>query len=78
MACLPDLADSGERRGQVARWLHDLYPDNRASDAGAGEWIGPLRPDLVAEHLVVSELSAQQDLVSRLFTGLPRTGRPER
>ena len=70
MACLPDLADSGERRGQVARWLHDLYPDNRASEVGPGEWIGPLRPDLIAEHLVVSEFSAQQGLVSGLFAGL--------
>ena len=70
LARLPDLSDSGERRGQVARWLHDLYPENRADDAGAGEWIGSLRPDLVAEHLVVSELSAQQDLVSGLFAGI--------
>ena len=70
MACLPDLADSGERRGQVARWLHDLYPENRPREAGPGEWIGPLRPDLVAEHLVVSELSAHQDLIPGLFAGL--------
>ena len=78
MACLPDLADSGERRGQVARWLHDLYPDNRPDEAGPGEWIGSLRPDLVAEHLVVSELRTQQDLIAGLFAGWRRTGRPGR
>ena len=70
LACLPDLADSGERRGQVARWLHDLYPENRPGEAGPGEWIGPLRPDLVAEHLVVSELFEHQDLVPGLFADL--------
>src|ERR1019366_2974089 len=70
MACIPDLADSGERRGKVARWLHDLYPESRPREAGPGEWIGPLRPDLVAEHLVVSELSAHPDLVPGLFAGL--------
>jgi tetratricopeptide (TPR) repeat protein len=70
LACVPDLADSRERRGQVARWLHDLYPENRIGYAGSGEWIGPLRPDLVAERLVVSELSAQRGLIAELFAGL--------
>jgi tetratricopeptide (TPR) repeat protein len=70
LACLPDLADSGERRGQVARWLHDLYPENRVSYSGPGEWIGSLRPDLVAERLIVSELSAQRELMAELFAGL--------
>src|ERR1019366_7465084 len=65
-----DLIDSGERRGKVARWLHDLYPENRSRDTGPGEWIGPLRPDLVADHLVVSDLPGHQDLIPRLFAGL--------
>jgi hypothetical protein len=74
MACIPDLADSGERRGKVARWLHDLYPESRPREAGPGEWIGPLRPDLVAEHLVVGELSAHHDLIPGLFAGLGEDG----
>jgi tetratricopeptide (TPR) repeat protein len=62
---IPDLADSAERRGKVARWLRDLYPQ-----AGGEEWIGPLRPDPVAEHLVVTELNDRPDLIPKLFTGL--------
>jgi tetratricopeptide (TPR) repeat protein len=70
LAYLSDLADSGERRGQIARWLHDLYPETRIGDAGPREWIGPLRPDLVAERLVVSELSGHRGLIPGLFAGL--------
>ena len=32
LSCIPDL-DSAERRGQVARWLHDLYPTAHEGDA---------------------------------------------
>jgi tetratricopeptide (TPR) repeat protein len=69
LSCVPDL-DSGERRGQVARWLRDLYPEASLGQVGVREWIGPLRPDLVAEYLVVAELDNRPDLTPRLFTNL--------
>ncbi len=71
LARVPDLADSAERRGQVARWLHDLYPGPRPSDDAEDEdWIGSLRPDRVAEQLVVGELSGRSDLQPGLLAGL--------
>jgi tetratricopeptide (TPR) repeat protein len=69
LACVPDLAGSAERRGQVARWLHDLYPAPASGDMG-GEWLGALRPDRVAEHLVTSELDGRGELVPGLLAGL--------
>ncbi len=46
LSLMPDLADASAReRGQLARWVHELYP------AGPGWW-NPLEPDLIAEHLV--------------------------
>jgi tetratricopeptide (TPR) repeat protein len=66
---VPDL-DSGERRGQVARWLHDLYPAAHDDDVPEQEWLGPLRPDRLAEQLVAGELARRPDLIPRLFTGL--------
>jgi len=46
---LPDLADAtAERRGQLARWVRDLYPGPR--------WWNPLEPDLLGEHLVAAHL----------------------
>ena len=68
---IPDLQDSAERRGQVARWLHDLYPITHADDPGGREWLGPLRPDRLAEQLVTSELADHPELIPRIFTGLP-------
>jgi tetratricopeptide (TPR) repeat protein len=43
LASVRDLTDK-ERRGKVARWLHELYP---------GElYLNPLAPDLLAEHML--------------------------
>jgi hypothetical protein len=67
---LPDLVESAERRGRVARWLHDLYPGRSSLDRRATEWLGSLCPDRVAEQLIVGELAAQPDLIRNLFTGL--------
>ena len=53
---VPDL-DSAERRGRVARWLHDLYPAAQENDAQEQEWLGPLRPDRLAEQLITGELT---------------------
>jgi len=66
---VPDL-DSAERRGRVARWLHDLYPAVDDNDIGQREWLGPLRPDRLAEQLVAGELARRRDLIASLFTGL--------
>ena len=66
---VPDLADSAERRGQVARWLHDLYPATPGTGAD-GEWLGPLRPDRVAEHLVTSEFTARRRMLPGLLAQL--------
>ena len=66
---IPDL-DSAERRGRVARWLHDLYPVTHEDDAQEREWLGPLRPDRLAEQLVTSELASRPELIAPLFTGL--------
>ncbi len=69
LSCVPDL-DSAERRGRVARWLHDLYPAPPDSGADEREWLGPLRPDRLAEQLVTSQLVDRPELIAPLFTGL--------
>jgi tetratricopeptide (TPR) repeat protein len=66
---IPEL-DNAERRRKVAGWLHDLYPPTNPDHAPEGEWIGPLRPDPVAERLVVKVLAEDPELIRRLFTGL--------
>ena len=69
LAAVDDLADPAVR-GSTARWLHGLYP---AGSTGAAhqEWIGPLRPDLVAEHLITKTLTGQPGLARAIFSGLP-------
>jgi tetratricopeptide (TPR) repeat protein len=69
LACIPDL-DSAERRGQVARWLHGLYPMPHEDGAQEQDWLGPLRPDRLAEQLVAGELATRPELIELLFTGL--------
>ena len=72
LARVPDL-DSAERRGQVARWLHDLYPADPGGQAAGEpdrEWLGPLRPDRLAEQLVAGELARRPELIVGLFAGL--------
>jgi tetratricopeptide (TPR) repeat protein len=70
LARVPDL-DSAEQRGRVARWLHDLYPPPaHENDARKGEWLGPLRPDRLAEQLVAGELAGRPELVGSWFAGL--------
>jgi tetratricopeptide (TPR) repeat protein len=67
LIAVSDLADPAVR-GRTARWLHDLYPAE--PDGRQQEWIGPLRPDLVAETLIASVLSSQPGLARALLTGL--------
>ena len=69
---IPDLAGTAKLQGQLARWLHDLYPGPQSTSTEK-EWIGALQPDLVAERLNVSVLSEQPALIPALFAGL--TGR---
>ena len=70
LARIPDL-DSAERRGRVARWLHDLYPaPPHEGHLRGGDWLGSLRPDRLAELLVANELSGHAELVGPWFTGL--------
>lgn len=75
LSAIDDLADAGVR-GRAARWLHDLYPVT-GPDRNPAEWIGSLRPELVAEHLVASVFSEQPALARALPAVLPeyRTGR---
>jgi hypothetical protein len=70
---VPDLAGSPERRGQVARWLRDLYPGS-PDPPGAGErdWIGSLRPNRLAEQLVTEQFWARPALLPHLFAGLSK------
>ena len=68
LARIDDLADP-LLRGKVARWLHDLYPPGDP-DTAAGEWVGPLRPDLLAEHLVVRVLTGRPCLTRALLADL--------
>jgi hypothetical protein len=68
LARIGELADP-HLRGKATRWLHDLYPPDDP-DAPAGEWIGPLRPDLIAENLVVRALTGQPALTRALVADL--------
>jgi hypothetical protein len=75
LSVMDELADPAVR-GQAARWLHDLYPPEPGGTA-ASEWIASLRPDLVAENLVIGVFSDQPQLLLALTGSLPeqRAGR---
>lgn len=75
LSAIDDLGDAGVR-GRAARWLHDLYPAIEPGGEPA-EWIGPLRPDRVGEHLVTHVFAEQPALPRALPAVLPahRTGR---
>lgn len=62
------LSDPAQR-GDVATWLHYLYP---ADDPGPGhsEWLGPFRPELLAENLIARVLN-YSELVPALVAALP-------
>jgi tetratricopeptide (TPR) repeat protein len=53
---------------QVARWLRDLYPPPEGR--GGTEWLGSLRPDRLAERLVVAQLTKSPELAGRCLSGL--------
>jgi tetratricopeptide (TPR) repeat protein len=55
----------------VARWLRDLYPpESDATGESTAEWLGSLRPDRLAERLVVAQLAASTELAERCLSGL--------
>ena len=61
---LPDLSDaSAERRGRLARWVHDLYP-------GTARWWNPLEPDLVGEHLIAGCFTDSPDVLAGVLDRL--------
>ena len=54
---------------KVACWLRDLYPPEAGPSQGGGaEWLGALRPDRLAEHLVVAQLTASPELAGRCLS----------
>jgi Tetratricopeptide repeat len=62
---VPGLRGTDEdRRIAVARWLRDLYPP------ADGRYWGPLQPDLLAEHQVVSQLVVSPDLADACLRDL--------
>ena len=55
----------------VAGWLRDLYPPEAGpSDESGAEWLGALRPDRLAEHLMVRELTRSAELAERCLRDL--------
>ena len=67
---IPDLVETAQQRGQVARWLHDLYPGSVTAAGVVDDWVGAMRPDRAAEQLIVGELTKAPGLIPALFTGL--------
>ena len=65
LARVPDLHDTADRlRRRSARWLRQLYPP------AGGAWWGSLRPDLLAEYLVLTVIGEEPGLAAAYLTGL--------
>jgi tetratricopeptide (TPR) repeat protein len=65
LARVPDLHDADDRlRRRSARWLRQLY-----APAG-GAWWGSLRPDLLAEYLVLTVIGEEPGLAATYLSGL--------
>jgi hypothetical protein len=64
---VPDLTDVEGSRRAAARWLKRLYPNTPTS------WIGPLQPDLLAEHHVCSELLKSREFERACLSNLRGT-----
>ena len=68
---LPGRVPGAEASVPAACWLHHLYPPDGGSPGGGGaEWLGALRPDRLAERLVVTQLTAPTELAGRCPAGL--------
>jgi tetratricopeptide (TPR) repeat protein len=77
-ACLLGAADEAGAADMVSRvpgvppaakitaWLRELYPP----EDGDGEWLGALKPDRLAEYLVVMQLDRSAAFAERCLTGL--------
>ena len=59
----------------VACWLRELYPPEGQTAAGGAEWLGSLRPDRLAERLVVGQLTASLELAGRCLSRPGSSGR---
>lgn len=65
LARMPDLADAGrDTLHHVAEWLHSLYPGTSPA------WLTPVEPAMLADHLVVDELTRGSALADSMLTGL--------
>jgi tetratricopeptide (TPR) repeat protein len=51
---------------KITAWLRELYPP----EDGDGEWLGALKPDRLAEYLVVMQLDRSAAFAGRCLTGL--------
>ena len=51
---------------KITAWLRELYPP----EDGDGEWLGALKPDRLAEYLVVMQLGRSAAFAGRCLTGL--------
>jgi tetratricopeptide (TPR) repeat protein len=51
---------------KITAWLRELYPP----EDGDGEWLGALKPDRLAEYLVVMQLDRSAAFAERCLTGL--------
>lgn len=61
---VPDAAASAK----VATWLRDLYPPDATGTED--EWLGSLRPDRLAERLVVAQLEQSHEFAAACLTKL--------
>jgi hypothetical protein len=61
---VPDAAASAK----VATWLRDLYPPD--ASGSEDEWLGSLKPDRLAESLVVAQLEHSHEFAAACLTNL--------
>jgi hypothetical protein len=52
---------TGERRHELAGWMHAAYP-------GTGYW-NPVEPDLIGEHLVATAIGDQREVIAAALDG---------
>jgi tetratricopeptide (TPR) repeat protein len=72
LTAVPDLTDaSQEHLRDVARWLHELYPEpagrSRSRSLAAASWFRPLTPVVLGDALVGMVLETAPSIVSRLL-----------
>jgi tetratricopeptide (TPR) repeat protein len=63
---LLDRVPGADRSEKIVTWLRELYPPELA----AGEWLGTLQPDRLAERHVLAELADSPEFARRCLEGL--------